>query len=70
MQCWISGEPAAACCRFCGRCVAEAYRQNLPFFLAVYVGAEQTTKVIVVKDAVWCGVCRPQPEPIELPELY
>jgi hypothetical protein len=27
-------------------------------------------KAIVVADALFCGVCKPQPEPIEMPELY
>ena len=70
MECWISGKEPAAVCRFCGRFIAEEYIQSLPFFMATYVGKNRIPKVIVVKDAVWCGVCRPQPEPIEMPELY
>jgi hypothetical protein len=42
----------------------------MPTFLAVYVGAKQIPKAIVVADAIWCGICRPQPEPIEMPEMY
>jgi len=42
----------------------------MPVFLTVYVGANQTPKALVVADAIWCGICRPHPQPIEIPELY
>jgi hypothetical protein len=42
----------------------------MPIILAVYVGRAQTPKTIVVADALWCGVCKPQPEPIPMPEIY
>ncbi len=38
--------------------------------MSVYIGANNVPKVIVVADAIWCGICRPQPEPIEMPEIY
>ena len=34
------------------------------------VGEEKTPKAVVVADALWCRQCKPQPEPIEMPELY
>ncbi len=27
-------------------------------------------KAVVVSDVLYCGVCKTQPEPIEMPELY
>jgi hypothetical protein len=50
--------------------VCKDHASKLPFFLTVYVGANQTPKAIVVADAIWCGICRPQPEPIPMPEIY
>jgi hypothetical protein len=74
MECWISGKPAHASCRFCGRFVSKEHAAKLPFFMSVYIGKSEdgnpVPKVIVVADAIWCGVCRPQPEPIEMPEIF
>jgi len=42
----------------------------MPYPIAVYVGENDTPKMIVVADALICGQCNPQPEPIEMPEIY
>jgi hypothetical protein len=42
----------------------------MPYPIAVYVGEENTPKMIVVADALICGLCNPQPEPIPMPEIY
>ncbi|MEM7033599.1 MAG: hypothetical protein AAF629_28885 [Chloroflexota bacterium] len=42
----------------------------MPFILSVYLGEGETPKAIVVADALWCGSCKPQPEPIPMPEIY
>jgi hypothetical protein len=42
----------------------------MPFILTVYVGENQTPKSVVVADTLFCGICKPQPEPIEMPEIY
>ncbi|MFP4323785.1 MAG: hypothetical protein ACLFTK_15125 [Anaerolineales bacterium] len=71
MPCWISdSEDVFAACQFCGRFIAEEYAQSLPFFMTGFTGKDNTVKVIAVAGAVWCGLCRPQPEPIEMPELW
>jgi hypothetical protein len=44
--------------------------KNMPAILTIYVGEANTPKAVVVADALYCGVCKPQPEPIEMPELY
>jgi hypothetical protein len=36
----------------------------------MFVGKGQVPKMVVVADALYCGECRPQPEPIEMPEIY
>jgi len=42
----------------------------MPFIITVYVGAGNVPKAVVVGDALFCGLCKPQPEPIEMPEIY
>ena len=42
----------------------------MPAVLAMYLGAQETPKAIVVADAIWCTLCEPQPQPIAMPELY
>jgi hypothetical protein len=36
--------------------------------MAVFID-KNVPKVFTVPDAVWCTVCRPQPEPIEIPDF-
>jgi hypothetical protein len=70
MVCYKCGENAMGVCRFCGRGVCSKDHTNMPIILAVYVGEAETPKTIVVGDALWCGRCKPQPEPIPMPEIY
>ena len=71
MICHKCGEPAIGVCKFCGRGVCkEHHTTTLPTMLAVYLGENKTPKAIVVSNVLWCGECRPQPEPIEIPEFY
>ena len=67
---WISGKPAHAMCQFCGRFVNKEEAQTLPFPMAIFVGENNTPKVLVVSGAIWCGICRPQQDPMEIPEIY
>jgi hypothetical protein len=41
----------------------------MPFIITIYVGEKKTPKAIVVADTFYCGICKPQPEPIDMPEL-
>jgi hypothetical protein len=41
----------------------------MTYIITVYIGSKKVPKSLVVADAVWCGVCKPQPEPIEMPYL-
>ncbi len=70
MLCFQCENAARGTCRFCGRAVCHDHMETMPFILTLYLGKEQTPKAIVVSDALFCGLCRPQPEPIEMPELF
>ena len=70
MKCHKCEAQAMGVCRFCGRAVCENCYKNMPFILTVYVGENQTPKAVVVADALWCNTCKPQPEPIPMPEIY
>jgi hypothetical protein len=39
----------------------------MPFIITVF--GEEPPRSIVVGGTLWCQVCRPQPEPIAMPEL-
>jgi hypothetical protein len=41
-----------------------------PFILTIFVGQNETPKAVVVADALYCGVCKPEPEPVDMPEIY
>ena len=70
MECSICGEPAQGVCKFCGRAICEDHFKSMPYPIAVYVGEGNVPKMIVVADALICGQCNPQPEPIEMPEIF
>jgi len=39
------------------------------YIISVYTSSDQIQKALVVADAVYCGICKPQPEPLEMPYL-
>jgi hypothetical protein len=39
-----------------------------PFILELFK-TTNVTRSLVVEDALFCGACKPRPEPVELPEL-
>ena len=43
--------------------------RSMTYIITVYIGGKRVPKSLVVADAVWCGMCKPQPEPIEMPYL-
>jgi len=69
MLCFRCDKPARGSCRFCGRALCEGHQARMPFILSIYLGREQVAKAVVVADALFCGTCKPQPEPIDMPEL-
>jgi hypothetical protein len=49
--------------------VCKEHAQTLPHIEELYRGEDGIQKALVVADALWCGVCRPKEDPIELPQL-
>jgi hypothetical protein len=39
-----------------------------PYILELF-RSQDSTKALVVEDAVFCGACTPRPAPLDLPEL-
>ena len=70
MKCHSCESDATGICQFCGRAVCGGCVTPKPYVLTVYVGENEVPKAIVVADALWCGTCRPIPEPIDMPEIY
>ena len=69
MKCWTCGKDANGVCQFCGRAVCKEHAKEMPFILTVYDHDEDVPKAIVVSNTLWCGICKPQPSPIEMPEI-
>lgn len=70
MDCWHCRKSALGVCRFCGRGLCEDHAQEHPYILDLYrAKAEGSMKVLVVEDALFCGICTPRPDPVDIPEL-
>lgn len=69
MQCWECDEGAKGVCIFCGRGVCKKHAKRHPYILAAFDEEGDIPKVIMVDDSLWCGICKPIPEPVEMPEL-
>jgi len=68
MDCWHCRRSAVGTCRFCGRGVCEDHLETRPFILDVFAGRE-SSRALVVEDALFCGACTPRADPVDLPEL-
>ena len=69
MNCWHCERPAHGSCRFCGRGVCREHAQTLPHIVEIYRDDRGTHKALVVAHALYCGVCQPKEDPVELPQL-
>jgi hypothetical protein len=70
VDCWHCRKSALGVCRFCGRGLCEDHAQEHPYILDLYRAKEgESMKVLVVEDALYCGICTPRPDPIELTGL-
>jgi hypothetical protein len=49
--------------------VCNDHIQKMNYIITVYLDPENVPKALVVADAVYCGICKPQPEPLEMPYL-
>lgn len=68
MDCWHCRRSAVGTCRFCGRGVCEDHAETKPYLLELFRGREHA-QALVVEDALFCGACRPRPDPVDIPEL-
>lgn len=68
MNCWHCRKTAVGACRFCGRGVCEDHLQERPYILQL-LQARAHTEALVVEKALYCGSCKPRPNPVPLPEL-
>ena len=66
MNCWHCDRPAHGVCVFCGRGVCKEHAQNMPNIVAMYKNKDSVLKAIVVADALYCGVCKPKEDPVEM----
>jgi hypothetical protein len=69
MNCWHCDRPAHGTCRFCGRGVCKEHAQTMPHIEEVYQDDRGVHQALVVADALFCGVCNPKEDPVELPQL-
>lgn len=69
MNCWHCERPAQGSCIFCGRGVCKSHAKTSPHILSVYQGKDGIHKAIVVSDTLYCGICRPNEEPVALDDL-
>ena len=69
MNCWHCDRPAHGSCKFCGRGVCKEHTQTLPSIVCIFQIEEGAHKALVVGDALFCGVCQPREDPVDLPDL-
>jgi hypothetical protein len=69
MNCWHCGRPAEGVCRFCGRGLCKEHARSFPHIESIYKNEQGVYKALVVADALYCGVCQPKEDPVELPQL-
>ena len=65
MNCWHCERPGVGVCKFCGRGVCKTHAQSMPFVLTAYV-ENGKRQALVVDDVIYCGVCKPSRQPVEL----
>jgi len=69
MECWHCERPANAVCSFCGRSVCKEHAKILPIVLTMYRDKQDKLKGLAVSDSVYCGVCHPKDEPVDLDDI-
>ena len=69
MNCWHCNEAAQGLCILCGRGICKKHAKRNPNILAAFDEEGDVPRVIMVDDALWCGLCKPLPETVEMPEL-
>jgi hypothetical protein len=69
MLCFQCDQQARGVCIFCGRAMCKTHMKKMPAIISIFVGEGNMPKAVVVSDALFCGLCDPQPKLIEMPEL-
>ena len=69
MNCWHCERPAHGTCMFCGRAVCKEHAHEMPHIVALYRDAKNSPKAIVTARALFCGICEPREDPVDIPEL-
>jgi hypothetical protein len=49
--------------------VCREHARILPHIEELYHNSEGVQKALVVANALFCGVCQPKEDPVELPQL-
>ena len=65
VNCWHCERPAQGVCRFCGRGLCRDHVQSLPYILTTFL-SQNKVKAIVVGDTLYCGLCKPVEDPVDL----
>ena len=65
MRCWVCGAAAEAVCKFCGRGICKAHARTQAFLFAAWP-TSSGLRGLAIEDAVWCGVCHPRENPIQV----
>ena len=69
MNCWHCERPAHGACIFCGRAICKEHVREMPHIVALYRDSRNAHKAIITARALFCGVCEPREDPVEVPEL-
>jgi hypothetical protein len=63
--CWVCGAGANGVCRFCGRGTCKLHAKTKAYLFESWEDGE-ALRGLAIEDALYCGVCRPRPDPISL----
>lgn len=69
MNCWHCERTANGVCKFCGRALCKDHVKMMPYVLNIFRNKAMELKALVVSDVLYCGVCQPKEEPIDIIEL-
>lgn len=65
VRCWVCDEFAHGICRFCGRAVCKDHAKTRSFLFEAWPQGDDL-RGLAVQDALFCGVCNPRSEPVDL----
>jgi hypothetical protein len=49
--------------------VCKEHSKELPSIISIFSSKNNVKKAIVVPDAIYCGVCKPKDEPVDLKDI-